>query len=215
VLTRIALCMCFAIALSGCATKQTDEKAPTSTTSMTDAKVGNLLPVGALRDDLVMKQSVSVRWQDREENFEAVLQKRGSELLLLGLGPMNTVGFSLTLDDRGVTFENRTGRELPFLPERILADVQRVFYPWIEEYPICSNCEREAKRAGLEIRERMGDGFLEERRFSVAGRPERGELVVRYEGWIDGFSVPRRAILSNGWFGYELIIDTASVERID
>ena len=61
----------------------------------------------------------------------------------------------------------------------------------------------------------MGDGFLEERRFSVAGRPERGELVVRYEGWIDGFSVPRRAILSNGWFGYELIIDTASVERID
>jgi hypothetical protein len=207
--------MCFAIALSGCATKQTDEKAPTSTTSMTDAKVGNLLPVGALRDDLVMKQSVSVRWQDREENFEAVLQKRGSELLLLGLGPMNTVGFSLKLDDRGVTFENRTGRELPFLPERILADVQHVFYPWIEEDPICSHCEREAKRAGLEIRERMGDGFLEERRFSVAGRPERGELVVRYEGWIDGFSVPRRAILSNGWFGYELIIDTASVERID
>lgn len=218
-LTRTALCVCFAIALSGCATKQTDEKALASTTSKMsstmDGKVGNLLPVAALRDDLVMQQSVSVRWQDREESFEAVLQKRGSELLLLGLGPMNTVGFRLTLDDRGVTFENRTGRELPFLPERILADVQRVFYPWIEEDSICSNCKREGRRAGLEIRERIGDDFLEERRFSFAGRPERGELVVRYEGWIDGFSVPRRAILSNGWSGYELIIDTASVERID
>ena len=202
-LTKIAFFVCLAIALSGCATKQTDDK------------VGNLLPVGALREDLVMKQSVSLRWQDREESFEAVLQKRGNELLLVGLGPMNTVGFSLTLDDRGVTFENRTGRELPFLPERILADVQRVFYPWIEEDSICSNCRREAMRAGLEIRERIGDDFLEERRFSVSGRPERGELVVRYEGWIDGFSVPRRAILSNGWFGYELTIDTTSVERIE
>ena len=202
-LTKIAFFVCLAIALSGCATKQTDDK------------VGNLLPVGALREDLVMKQTVSVRWQDREESFEAVLQKHGSELLLVGLGPMNTVGFSLTLDDRGVTFENRTGQELPFLPERILADVQRVFYPWIEENPICSNCRREGMRAGLEIRERIGDGFLEERRFSVSGRPERGELVVRYEGWIDGFSVPRRAILSNGWFGYELSIDTTSVERIE
>ena len=52
-LTKIALCVCFVITLSGCATMQADEKASTSKmSSMTDAKVGNLLPVGALRDDL-------------------------------------------------------------------------------------------------------------------------------------------------------------------
>jgi len=61
-----------------------------------------LLPVSALRDDLVLRQRVTIRWLDGEESFEAVLQKRESELLLLGLGPMNVVGFSLRVDEDAI-----------------------------------------------------------------------------------------------------------------
>ena len=175
-----------------------------------------LLIAGAfLLPAMAQQQRITVQWADREERFDAVLQKRGQTLLLVGLGPMNTVGFSLSLDDRGVTFDNRSGREMPFRPERILADVQRIFYPWIEEGSPCLECERREIRAGLEVRERIGARFLEERSFRVVDRPDRGEIVVRYEGWTNGSLAPSRAILRNGWFGYQLIIDTTSAERID
>ena len=217
---RIFACLSLGWLLSGCAWVQASDTDVESKGRgrefpwMEDVAEA-LLAVDVLPDDLLMQQHVTVRWADREESFAAVLQKQGNTLLLMGLGPMNTVGFNLTLDDRGVSFENRTGREMPFEPERILADVQRVFYPWIEGDPLCVDCERREIRAGLEIRERIGARFLEERSFRLVGRPERGEIVVRYEGWTNDFLAPSRAILRNGWFGYLLIIDTTSAERIE
>jgi hypothetical protein len=226
---RISICLSLGLSLgslaSGCAWVQASDidvesKGPGRDSHLAgDVVTGDvtlaLLPAGVLRDDLLMQQRITVQWADREERFDAVLQKSGQTLLLVGLGPMNTVGFSLSLDDRGVTFDNRSGREMPFRPERILADVQRIFYPWIEEGPPCLECERREIRAGLEVRERIGARFLEERSFRVVDRPDRGEIVVRYEGWTNGSLAPSRAILRNGWFGYQLIIDTTSAERID
>jgi hypothetical protein len=161
-----------------------------------------------------MRQRVTIGWQDREERFEAVLQKRGDVLLLLGLGPMNAVGFSLTLDDRGITFENRTGQEMPFDPERILADVQRVFYPWLSEESACLDCERRGLREAVEIVERIGPTGLVERRFSRVDRPGQVGIVVEYQAWMDGGLVPARAILRNEGAGYWLTVETSSVEQI-
>ncbi len=174
-----------------------------------------LLPVAALRGDLVLQQRVTIRWGDNEQSFDAVLQKRGDELLLLGLGPMNRVGFVLTLDDGGVHFENRSGRDLAFEPERILADVQRVFYPWITSEPPCVDCERYVTRPGLAISERIGSAYLEERRFEDLGESKRGTIIVRYDDWMDRGSIPGRAVLTNDWYGYELRIVTKSIERLD
>jgi hypothetical protein len=220
VLAKISVCVCLALSISSCASLQMDKAASPLSNSGVDSQAAEdfaarLLPVAALPDDLLMQQRVTVRWQDRKESFEAVLQKRGSELLLLGLGPMNTVGFKLILDDRGVSFENRSGRAMLLEPERILADVQRVFYPWIEPSSDCFNCERAGIRAGVEILERIGSKSLEERRFGLPGSPERGEIVVRYERWREDRLAPSRAVLTNGWFGYELIIETMHVERIE
>ncbi len=174
-----------------------------------------LLPVDALGGSLWLRQHVTIRWDGREEGFDAVLQKRKGRLLLLGLGPMNTLGFRLELGREGVVFENHSGREMPFRPEHVLADVQRVFYPWIVDEPACSGCIRRATRAGLGVVERIGDRHLEERRFLDLDHPERGEIVVRYESWREGGSVPARAILENTWYGYELTIETIASETLD
>jgi len=211
----------------GCPAKRMDGQQPGARSaslgeSATDARSAqSLLPAEALGEDLVLQQRVTMQWNGREESFGAVLQKRGSELMLLGLGPMNSVGFRLALADGKVSFENRTGRDLPFVPERILLDVQRVFYPWIDEAqsPRCSRCDRHGSRDGFEIVERIGASALEERRFVVRDGPlgaeRRTEIVVRYEGWIEDPRVPARAILSNGRFGYELLVETTSATRLD
>ena len=138
VLAKLGAYSSLGLLLSGCLGPSPSEREMASGSSQASSRASDdagvsLLPVDDLRANLMMRQHVTVKWADREESFDAVLQKRGGVLLLLGLGPMNTVGFKLTLDRKGVSFDNLSGRELPFRPERILADVQRVFYPWIDE----------------------------------------------------------------------------------
>jgi len=210
---KIGVCLSLGLWLSGCASTQTGDIAAGSR-EPEDVRE-TLLPVDDLAEDLLMRQHITLAWPGGRESFDSVLQKRGRTLLLVGLGPMNAVGFSLTLDDAGITFENRSGRDMSFRPEHILADVQRVFYPWIETDSKCIDCERHEVRAGLEIRERIGPRYLEERSFRDIARPERGVIVVRYEGWTRDSLVPDRAILQNGWVGYELVVETTSIERLD
>lgn len=213
--------LCLVLLLSGCAgqfsgTRGLRESSVTRRDSNENhLEAEGLLPAAALEGDLLMRQHVTIVWGDHTESFDAVLQKRGGELVLLGLGVMNAVGFSLTLNEGIVRFENRTGREMLFEPERIMTDVQRVFYPWIEEAWTCTVCERRGFRAGVEISERIGTTNLEERRFRSIARPERGEIVVRYSEWLEDPPVPKHAVLRDGRFDYELIVETISVERLD
>lgn len=223
-LGTIAAVVASGIAVFGCVATRMEEGTPGAMTPrLGEASSGTeaLLPVETLGVDLVLQQRVTIQWNGREEGFGAVLQKRGDELLLLGLGPMNSVGFRLALVGDEVSFDNRTGRELPFVPERILLDVQRVFYPWIDEAESasCSRCDRQGSRDGIEVVERIGASHLEERRFVIRdgplGEERRTEVVVRYEAWLEDPRVPARAILSNGRFGYELLVETTSAERLD
>jgi hypothetical protein len=166
-----------------------------------------LLPVDALEADLSLRQHVTARYGEREDGFDAVLQKRQGELMLVGLGPMSTVAFTLALTADGLDFDNRTGREVPFQPEYIVADVQRVFYPWLPPSE-CDTCAREGEAMGFDIAERFEGGRLIERRFRLRDAPERGEVVVSYEGWGESAIAPARVVLKNGFYGYELVIDT-------
>jgi hypothetical protein len=164
-----------------------------------------LLPVDALEGELALRQHVTARYGEREDGFDAVLEKREGELRLVGLGPMATVAFTLTLSARGLDFDNRTGREVPFRPEHIVADIQRVFYPWLPARE-CAGCTRRGEVEGFEVTERVEGGRLVERRFHLVDAPERGEIVVSYRSW--GERAPARVVLTNGFYGYELTIDT-------
>ncbi len=197
----IALVVIAALA-AGCAR----EARPTTPSAAEAAPV--LLPVDALDAELTLRQHVTARYGEREDGFDAVLQKRPGELAIVGLGPMATVAFSLKLTPRGVEFDNRTGREVPFEPEHILADIQRVFYPWLPSGASCEACAREGDAAGFHVRERFEGGRLVERRFTRLDAPERGEIVVTYEGWGASERAPARVVLRNALHGYELVIDT-------
>ncbi|MBK7948120.1 MAG: DUF3261 domain-containing protein [Deltaproteobacteria bacterium] len=180
-------------------------------------------PVDAWAGSRMLRQRVEVEWPSGRERFDAVLQRRPGELALIGLGPMNLVGFRLALVAGAGTgegaprieFENRSGRPLPFSPAHILADVQRVFYPWLEEpWPgeagmdCPEGCERSGRQEGLAVWERRVAGSLAERRFAIAGRLDAGEVRIRYADWQGEPAMPHRVELENGWFGYRLTIET-------
>jgi hypothetical protein len=185
----------------------------------TTGVLNRLLPANALPGQFVIQQSVTVRWMaaegPEEATFDAALQRRGDSLLLLGFGPMKQVGFELLLEDGRVRFENRTGRKVPFRPEDILADVQRVFYPWIESGGDCTECERRGRRLALDVEERIGKALLEERRFRFHERPELGVVLIRYSGDRLFGVVPTECDVSNEWFGYRLEIRSHRMDRID
>ena len=172
-----------------------------------------LLPVAALGRDVVLEQHVTARYQDREDGFDAVLQAQGGTLSLVGIGPMGSVGFVVTVTDEGVTLQNDSGREVPFQPAHIVADVQRVFYPWIPGAPPASG-ERQGHALGMTIIERYVDARLVERRFVRDDAPDAGAVRVTYEGWSLGDLAPERAVLVNDWYGYALEIETSSVRDL-
>lgn len=183
-----------------------------------------LLPVDAWPAARILRQRVRIEWGGGSESFDAVLQRRPGELSLLGLGPMNLVGFRLALlsaapgtggADR-LEFENRSGRELPFTPTHILADVQRVFYPWLLDGPDCGACERRGTQGSVAVVEERVGGHLSLRRFELLEDPEAGSVQVRYAEWQGDPAWPGRVEIENGWFGYRIAIETLeSLEAVE
>src|SRR5262249_22064274 len=82
--------------------------------------------------DFMVRQSLTIHAQRDgkpvDGQFDAIVQKRGDTLLIVGLGPMNVKAF--TLEQRGdrITFHQLVGPELPFSPRNIIVDVHRVFF---------------------------------------------------------------------------------------
>lgn len=162
--------------------------------------------------DFQWRQRVTASWTRGRQSFDAVLQKRDGELLLMGLSPMGQPGFVLRLKRDGmVELNNRTGRELPFPPAFILADVQRVFFPWLPAAGEADG-ERQGVVEGLRVVERRRSGQLESRSFERIASPGR-RVQIRYQGSA-GEDAPRHVELDNGWFDYRLVIDTIDQSRL-
>ena len=217
------LCTALALsALNGCRTNDSgslhkDRSRPVQLD--TASPPADLLPANRLSGEFVLHQIVTVQWSVAgkafEESFNAALQRQGETLLILRFGPLGPIGFELRLEGGKVHFDNRTGRVLPFEPENILADVQRVFYPWIEESVQCTNCQREGNHREISILETYGARGLIERRFSFADDLDRGEVVVRYGANRLAGAIPARADLQNDWVGYSLVIETHRFDPIE
>lgn len=162
--------------------------------------------------DFSWRQSVSIDWGEGAQAFEAVLQKQGDTLQLVGLGPMGRPGFVITQNAEGVTLDNRSGRELPFEPEYMLADVQRVVFPWASPVDAGFEGGRAFERLDVAVAESYRAGVLVERSFERLDAPGRGRAHVTYLGW-DG-DAPSEAMLDNRWFGYVLRVTTLTQERL-
>jgi hypothetical protein len=173
--------------------------------------------------DLQWRQHVTASWPTGRRSFDAVVQQRHGELMMIGLSPAGMPGFVLRLKPSGaIEVENRTGQELPFRPEYILADVQRVLYPWLPPPAAGLDGELQGEVAGLRVRERYVHGALVERTFQRAAPTDKqrahaadgGSVRIVYERGSPGADVAKRVSVDNGWFGYRLQIETLSQSRL-
>lgn len=190
---RILFLLLWPIALSACGSAQ-----PRQT------QVSTLPPVQELGKDFFWRQRIEAHHPKQTVSFNAVIQKRGQELTLLGLTPFGTRAFVLKQKNKHVSFQSFIQHTLPFPPENILRDVYRVFrvsQPHVQGwYCHASVTERicnlwQAQR-------------LIERRYQSLDTAKGAPIVIRYEGGFVSNTPPRNVILQNPQFGYTLRITT-------
>lgn len=202
--------LCALLLLGGCAR----EASTTPSEAETGLGAGPILEPAAIGEPFLWRQRVTASWGERRESFDAVLQMHDDELTLVGLGPMGRPGFVVSLGAAGVSFENRSNRRVPFDPEHIIADVQKVFYPWMPKPAERFSGTRASGHGVLTVSETHVEGRLRSRAFTRSDAAERGELRVTYEEWEPGLRAPSRAVLDNPWFGYELTIVTVEQQTL-
>jgi len=175
----------------------------------------------ALREEFFYRQRVSARWPKGEQRFDAVLQKRGGELLLVGLSAFGQPGFSVRLDAEGkLHVENHTGQPLPFDLQYVLVDVQRVFYPWLEG-PSPNDGERWGVQGDSRVWERYVHGALVGRVFERETPEGLERVTVHYYAAADDAAsagspqdIPARVVLDNPLLRYSLTIESLQAQRL-
>jgi hypothetical protein len=168
-------------------------------------------PSGGMAD-FFDQQKIVATYEGHSFGFDAVLQKRGNELTLLGLTPFGSRAFVVTQKGADVSFQNYVGASLPFRPQYMLIDVHRVF---LQASPLGDGPPYEGERtfssADEKVTERWHDGRLVQRSYARIDGSPRGAIVVDYEGGLgDDGRPPHHVVLINGWYGYRLDITTLS-----
>jgi hypothetical protein len=192
---------------------------------------GPFVDPATVPQDFLDRQRITATYGDRTAQFDAVLQKRGGELTLLGLTPFGSRAFVLRQVGTDVFFQSFVPQSMPFPPRYILIDVQRVFFAWAQgsaggAVPDAGydaggsgappDGELQREREGEIETERWVAGRLQRRTFRRADGDPRGEIVVDYDG--DGMgsdgTPPAHIRFANGWYGYRLEIATLSHQRL-
>ncbi|HSZ80822.1 MAG TPA: DUF3261 domain-containing protein [Polyangia bacterium] len=155
-----------------------------------------------------VRQKLTARSARGGGAFEAVLQKKPGEVLLVGLTPYGSRAFVLRQTDADVQFTSYIPRELPFPPTFILLDVHRVLDAWLG--PGLASGARSGTVGVERVDERWRDGKLVERRFTRLAAAEgapRGDVTITYSG--DGpAGLASLVTLENRRFGYTLTVES-------
>jgi hypothetical protein len=173
-----------------------------------------------LPHDFVVRQSLTVHarrdGQPVDGQFDAILQKQGGTLLIVGFGPMNVKAF--TLEQRGdrIEFTQFFGPELPFSPRNVVVDVHRVYFHRLPPpaEPGYSGVTR-GELDGETVEETWQGGELRRAVFTRPGSALRGAVSIELgPGCTPAACEPASATLRNEWFGYTLEIANEGYERL-
>lgn len=178
-----------------------------------------LQPPASLGADFMMEQEVTMTHAEGQNTFRAILQKRGDELVLLGLAPHGGRAFVLTQRGDEITFESFMPEELPFPPRYILHDIHRTWFQSAGDAAPDAEGFREVERDGERIREHVGPAGVTERQFTRLDGAPAGAITVRYgDGLAEGAPhtarPPDETTFENGWFGYTGRVRTLSWEAL-
>ena len=147
--------------------------------------------------------------------FDAILQKQGDTLLIVGLGPMNVKAF--TLEQRGdrIEFTQLFGPELPFSPRNVVVDVHRVFFQRLPAPAPGYSGTKRGELDGETVEETWQAGELRRAVFTRPGSALRGAVSVELgPGCTPAACEPASAKLRNEWFDYALEIANDGYERL-
>jgi hypothetical protein len=152
-----------------------------------------------------------------EAELEAVLQKQGDTLQVVGFGPMDVKAFTLVHKGDRIVFDQFVGPELPFSPRNIVVDIHRVFFmrlpaPTDPKFTGVTKGELD----GEHVEETWKDGHLRASVFTRPGDPKLvGAIRVQMSDGCDPqHCEPETAMLRNEWFGYTLSIANQAFERL-
>ena len=173
-----------------------------------------------LKQDFMVRQTLTIKTQHDgkpvEAELDAVLQKQGDTLLIVGFGPMNAKAFTLTQRGDRIEFAQFMGPELPFSPRNIVVDVHRVYFKRLPAptEPSYSGVIR-GELDGETVEETWKDGQLRGSVFTRPGSKLKGAVrVERGPGCGPVRCEPEAATLVNEWFGYSLGIVNEDYERL-
>ncbi|MCB9595953.1 MAG: DUF3261 domain-containing protein [Sandaracinaceae bacterium] len=210
-MTRVLLAL--ALASCGGAHGPPPEAGPPPEYPGSLADVGTLVSPPALGDAFALEQRVRTEYPDGAQEFRAVLQRVGDRMVLIGFGPHGGRGFALTQTGEAIEFESQMPEELPFPPEFMFHDIQRVWFRGLRG-PLPDGEHREVVD-GEEIVERWEGDRLQERTFRRLDGEPAGVLRATYEGGLGAGDPPAVVRWENPWFGYRLILTTLSHQAID
>jgi hypothetical protein len=173
-----------------------------------------------LPNDFLVRQSLTIRAQHDGKpvtgQLDAVVQKQGDTLLIVGFGPMNVKAFTLTHRSDRIELTQFMGPDLPFSPRNVVVDVHRVFWkrlpaPTGASYSGVVRGELD----GEHVEETWRDGQLRASVFTRPGSTLRGAIRVELGPGCDPIHCePESATLHNEWFDYTLTIVNEGYERL-
>lgn len=172
-------------------------------------------------ESFVVRQSIDIRARrgDRtvEGQLDAVMQKQGDTLTIIGLGPMNARAFTLTQRGRTIEFAQGAGPALPFSPRYILVDVHRVFFKALPRSRGAGDSGiMRGELDGEHVEERWEGGELRTRSFTRPGSALSGAVRVEYgAGCRVERCQPGSVTVHNEWFDYTLSITNQDYEALE
>ncbi len=163
--------------------------------------------------DFLRVQTIVATAHGRQYSMQAVLQKIGGTLTLVGLTPFGAKAFVLEQHGSEIRFKPYLMKELPFPPEFVLNDIRRTYFGGLNE-GVLANGWHQADHDGERIRERWQDGRLMERQFTRLQGDPPGAIVIQYGSGLQDERAPETLEIDNGWLGYHLTIHTVSEQRL-
>lgn len=174
----------------------------------------------SLPHDFSVRQSITIHAMHDgklvDGQLDAVLQKLGDTLAIVGFGPMNVKAFTLTQRGDRIELIQYVGPEVPFSPRNVVVDVHRILFKRLPApvEPRYGGVLR-GELDGEHVEETWQDGQLRQTVFTRPGSSFQGAVRIELgPGCTPVACEPETANLTNEWFAYSLAIVNEGYERL-
>lgn len=178
----------------------------------------NLVDMAQVRWDFAWRQSISATYvrPDRDgrsesATFEAVLQKEGGILTMVGLTPFGTRAFVIQQEGSVVKLAAGQASQLPFPAEFIFLDVNRCFFMGLSTAVLADGWHQQQFH-GETIQDHWRAGRLLQRIFRPTGASAKAAVVIRYRPGLVRGVAPSEVELVNERYSYSLKIRLLDAE---